>query len=350
MGETANTSGSDTGPLSMDEAVDALMQPLPPPTRRNTQPAAAADPQPEPEPEEDDETGADLSADTDHDEPQPAEDDAASGEDTPQPTTEPQYEVTVDGKKTSIPVSELVKGYQRQAVFTQRSQVLADERRTFERERDAVSKERGQYARLLTALQAQVDGGGDAEPDWDALQRDDPVAYSIEWARWGQRQRKLAAIRAEQGRIAEAEAEESRKALRQHLTTQHELLLEKVPAYKDQATLLKDRDAIKTFAVSTYGFTQQEIDQLIDHRAVLVMRDARAYRELMAKRGLVEKRVVDTGAPLPNQRGTPAAQTTVRVKSADERLTRTGKLQDAVELELARARARKPNGDGSRNR
>jgi hypothetical protein len=340
----ANTPEDGTGTLSMDEAVDALLKPLPPRQPRDTRERTALNGE-ELSPEDDD--SAAPTADTDDDDGAlPPEQDADPETDTPQPQTEPQYEVSIDGKKSSIPVSELVKGYQRQAVFTQRSQSLADERRTFETERDAVSKERSQYSRLLTALKAQTEGDGQ-EPDWDALRRDDPVRYSIEWAEWGQRQRKLHAIAAEQRRVAEAEAEDASKALRLHAQAQFDALLEKVPEYRDQNVRLKDRDAIRSFAVSTYGFQEDEINSLIDHRAIMVLRDARAYRALKGKAPLVEKRVISQDAPLSRNRGQPAGPQVVRVKAAEQRLNRTGKLQDAVELELARSRQRRPDGNGS---
>lgn len=340
MADAEPNTPSGTGPLSMDEAVDALLKPLPPRQPRDTR----EPPAPNGEPPEDDDDGAALNADTDADEALPPEQDAGDPEtDTP---AEPQYEISVDGKKSSIPVSELVKGYQRQAVFTQRSQTLADERRAFESEREAITKERSQYSRLLGALKAQVEGDGQ-EPDWDALQRDDPVAYSIEWARWGQRQRKLAAIQAEQRRVAEAEGQEAKKALQAHVQAEFDALLEKVPEYRDEKVRLKDRDTIRSFAVSTYGFTEGEINQLIDHRAIMVLRDARAYRALKGKAPLVEKRVIEQDAPLSRNRGQPAGQPAIRVKAASERLNRTGKLQDAVELELARSRARRQDGNGS---
>jgi len=338
-GEQANTPDNGTGPLSMDEAVDALLKPLPPRQPRDTRGQEDEDRAQSPEGDEP------LSADTDQDGEQPTELADPDDPDNP-PLQEPSYRVVVDGKESTIPVSELVKGYQRQAVFTTKSQSLADERRTFETERAAVSKERGQYATLLTALKAQVEGDG-AEPDWDALQRDDPVAYSIEWARWGQRQRKLAAIEGERRRIAAAETEEAKEAFRKHATEQFEALLAKVPEYKDEKVRFKDRDDLRSFAVSAYGYTADEINSLVDHRAILALRDARAYRALRNKAPLVEKRVMEADTPLSRNRGTPTGQPAVRVRTAEQRFNRTGKLQDAVELELARSRNRQRHGNGS---
>jgi hypothetical protein len=352
---TPNTPAQGTGALSLDEAADILSKPLPP-APRTRQPA---DTRSASQPEDDDEQplpdGATQDADTDLD--QDGRTDADPDAEPPpedgdtEQHAEPSYRVVIDGKESAIPVSELVKGYQRNAVFTQRSQSLATERRDFDSERTAVREERGQYARLLGALQAQLEGSGEVEPDWGQLEARDPVEFAVQSARWAQKRRKLAAIEAEQERLNGEARKEAAEALRAHAIEQHRLLLERVPEYKDAAVRMKDRDAIKSFAQSTYGFAEAEIDQLIDHRAIMVLRDARAFRKLQGQRGVVEKRVIETNAPLPRNRGpvVPGASAST-VKFASDRLNRTGKLQDAVALELARSRARRADGNGSGNR
>ena len=50
----------------------------------------------------------------------------------------------------------------------------------------------------------------------------------------------------------------------------------------------------------TYGFTQEELGQVLDHRQVRVMLDALAYRQLKEQKPAVQKKVSE--APkLPNK-------------------------------------------------
>lgn len=357
-GEQAQQPYQGTGALTLDDAVDILTQPVTP-ARGNKSGSGGngasqpADPQRlEADAPEDDEDQTDLPPDPEPDEQSRQEDDSDLDADPPAdadkgPPT-PSYTVQVDGKDITVPLSELLAGYQRQAAFTQRSQTLANERREFETHRDAVVKERGQYARLLVALEQQL--RGEDEPDWAALEANDPVQFAVESARWTQRRERLAAIQSEKDRLSGEAEKQVRERVSAHVTEQARLLLEKVPEYRDEKVRLKDRTAIKDFAVSSYGFSADEIDQLVDHRAVLVLRDARAYRDLMAKRGVVEKRVVDAGAPLPRNRTGAMGVPQTRIRTADERLSRTGRLADAVTLELERSRARRQNGDGSGDR
>jgi hypothetical protein len=348
---TPNTPAQGTGALSLDEAADILSQPLPP-APRTRQPADTRTSRPE---DDDDQTSDTPLAENTGEQPPDATDEPAEGEppadDADTATPEPAYRVTVDGKDETIPLSELLKSYSRQAVFTQRSQTLANERRDFDSERTAVREERGQYARLLGALEAQLTGGGEAEPNWAELEQRDPVEFAVQSARWAQKRRKLDAIGAEQQRLADEARRDATAQMQEHVQEQFRLLLEKVPEYRDVKVRMADRDAIKSFAQSTYGFAEHEIDQLVDHRAIMVLRDARAFRKLQGQRGVVEKRVIDSNAPLPRNRGpvVPGASASA-IKTAQERLNRSGKLQDAVALELARSRARRNNGDGSSNR
>ena len=76
----------------------------------------------------------DKPAEKPQDTPQQAEkpehkDDAGQGTDQPTETSEPEYEVVVDGHKVKVKQSELLAGYQRQADYTRKTQELAEQRR-----------------------------------------------------------------------------------------------------------------------------------------------------------------------------------------------------------------------------
>jgi hypothetical protein len=81
----------------------------------------------------------------------------AEDEDTGEDSPEVQLvTVKIDGKTEQIPLEEAIKGYQRQADYSRKTAALAEERRSFDQDRQAVIQERTQYAHLLTALQQQL--------------------------------------------------------------------------------------------------------------------------------------------------------------------------------------------------
>ena len=83
-------------------------------------------------------------------------------------TTDERYEVKVDGEPVVVDLEELKNGYSRDADYRKKTMALADERRAFETESQAVAQERQQYqaglAQLRSALE-RIQG----EPDWEQL-------------------------------------------------------------------------------------------------------------------------------------------------------------------------------------
>ena len=97
------------------------------------------------------------------------------------------YRVTVDGKEMDVPLDELISGYQRESSFTQKSQALAEDRKGFHGEQEAVRQERESYAQVLAQLQQQMESASQPNIDWETLERENPV----EWVK----QRQLATAR-----------------------------------------------------------------------------------------------------------------------------------------------------------
>ena len=56
-----------------------------------------------------------------------------------------------------------------------------------------------------------------------------------------------------------------------------------------------------------YGFSNEELSNVYDHRLVQMMRDATAYRALKAKAPEVTRKV-NAAPPLPSRQATPAAE------------------------------------------
>jgi hypothetical protein len=66
------------------------------------------------------------------------------------------FTVKVAGEEVEVDLNELKSGYSRQSDYTKKAQALAEERKNFEQDRDAVLLERQQYSQLLGALQKQL--------------------------------------------------------------------------------------------------------------------------------------------------------------------------------------------------
>ena len=114
---------------------------------------------------------------------------------------------------------------------------------------------------------------------------------------------------------------------------QAKLLAERLPAIVDP----KKGEAIKKGLMEVgdhYGFTEQELSSVKDHRYILAMYDAMRYRKLVEKRGKATSNTeslpnVTAGAKKRPNQGKAAAR-----KKAEQRLKKTGSIEDALDLIL----------------
>ena len=115
---------------------------------------------------------------------------------------------------------------------------------------------------------------------------------------------------------------------------QAKLLAERLPAIVDP----KKGEAIKKGLMEVgdhYGFTEQELSSVKDHRYILAMYDAMRYRQLVNKRGKATSQSTESltpvkaGAKKRRNPGKAAAR-----KTAQQRLQKSGSINDALSLIL----------------
>lgn len=68
------------------------------------------------------------------------------------------------------------------------------------------------------------------------------------------------------------------------LAAENEALLAKVPAWRNAEKAKQEQGEIARILTNHYGYTPSEVGTLVDHRALLVARDAAAYRALLANK------------------------------------------------------------------
>jgi len=283
--------------------------------------------EPEQEAEAEDEQAPEEADDTAESDESEEEADADDEEPEPEAKT---YTVKVNGEEVEVTEDELLAGYSRTSDYTRKTQEIAALRKQLEPELESVRAEREQYARLLTRLEEQV-GGNEQEPDWDALRRNDPYGFAEQWAAWQQKQQRRQAIQTEKQRLESIRQQEAAQQRAKILKQEDELLLSAVPEWKDQKVRQKETAELVQFA-RDLGFNDDELTNVTDHRAIVLMRDAAAYRRMMAKtKGKV-------AAPKASSKKTlkPGAPQAPRKKSAlddaKKRLARTGSVEDAASV------------------
>ncbi len=234
-----------------------------------------------------------------------------------------EFEIEVDGKPHKVKRSELpnlVRGGMLEADYRKKTAEVAEQRRQIEAMQQHIAQERQQAASqldvFLASLQRELIG---SQPDPKMIDEDpqeflrQQQAYQLRTAQFQQ------ALQHRQSLQSAQSADEQRKQM-ETVRAENERLVEKVPEWRDAKVREKEVGEIAEF-LTGLGYSKDELNGLVDHRALLVARDAARYRQLQAAKA-------KKAAPEPPVRTLRAGQPTggndnsARVASARERMAR----------------------------
>ena len=190
------------------------------------------------------------------------------------PTETPQaYTVKVDGEEFEVTLDELRDGYQRQSDYTRKSQSLAEQRKAYEANLQAVQNERNQYAQVLEQMSENQNYQLQQFEDinWKELKDDDPMEYMEKRLEYQEAKDRISQLNNERARVHQQNQSEITQVLTEKVQKEAELLSAALPEYADPGSNLKTD--IRNYALSL-GFPENEIDSISDHRVVLVLHKA----------------------------------------------------------------------------
>jgi hypothetical protein len=272
---------------------------------------------------EDDESGVEDAPDEETSEEQSGEEEEQEEQEQPQTFT-----VKIDGKEVAVTLDELQKGYSRTQDYTRKTQQIAEVRKQVEAETQAVRAERGQYAQLLGALQAQLQAS-EPQVDLDRLYNEDPIEWVRQKEVLRERQEKAYAIQAEQQRLIQLSQQEQQQSMQQHLESQKDALLAALPEWKDPKKAKLEKAMLIESAKSA-GFSDEDLKSVYDHRLVLLLRKAALFDQMVSKRQGIKP--VTNNGPRPAKPGAAGrVSTTSEVTRAQQRLAKTGRVDDAAD-------------------
>ena len=327
-----------TGAISFTDAVSLLNTP-PADTVTEEQVEAREPQQPEPEAYEPEEDIADATSEEEYAEDDEGED-AYEADDGEEYDEEPPevYTVKVDGEEVEVTLDELQSGYSRQQAYTKRSMELAEQRKAFEAEQAETRQIRDAYAQQLDQLAAQIQQTTQQEPDWRALAETmserDLFLYKAEWDQQKEYQKQ---VQAEQERIAAEKSREQEQELRKHLEVQRTDMLNRIPAWQDEDVREAERREVITYAQKRIGFSEEEIANASDARAIELLYKAWQWDQLQEKKPAAKKRT--RKAPKMAKAGRPKTKREVASRSRQEarkRFESAGTVDAAVEYLMGR--------------
>jgi hypothetical protein len=265
----------------------------------------------------------DEDADYDEDEDEDESEDDDEDEGYEEPSKDPVFTVRVNGEDVEVTESELLAGYSRTASWTQKSQALAQERKAFEAQQQAVERERAQYGQGLQALEQQLAADMPRRPTGN-----DPAA----WVEYTRKREELAEVQSKLTAVQYAARQDYEAKQAAHVAAENEKLVELIPEWRDSDVALAEKNGLAKYALGL-GYTEEEIEGITDHRAILLLKAAKAYDDLGDAKKAVKSKASKARTLKPGQakKQSPAARKkSKKSRSQRDNLKESGHVRDAA--------------------
>lgn len=262
--------------------------------------------------------------------PQPS----APTDDTPNDEDERVVTVKVDGVPTEFTIGELKRNASSQAHNTQRAQALTEKekllepaiRQRVESEYATKVAEYDQGLQQIIAALEKING----EPDWVQRRKElPPEEFLKQKADWEASKAELDQVKRHQQEVADQAAQAQAKAFQTWRQSEQDKLLAAVPEWSDKEKLGTEHKKMLAAALA-YGFAEEHVRGIVDHRLLLLLRDATRWRELKREpnpQARPKTSGIKTAHPGTPDRPRPNAAYEKKV----ERAAKTGRQRDAMD-------------------
>ena len=323
---------------SIDAVTNMLMQPAEAPNNQDEVESliveAPDDDQPEAieaEAEElDDVEDADDTGDDLDDEAELAEED--DGDEEP---AQELHTVKVDGEEKQVTLDDLKRSYSGQAYIQKGMEEAAQSKKQAEQVYQALQEERQKLAVMAQQMQTAGAPQMPQKPSKE-LMNSDPIAYFEQMEAYREGMEQYQQFQQQQQVLTQQQSEAQRRAQQAYLAEQAQLLTQAIPELADPEKGKQMKEQLVQTGVEAYGYTPEEMAQVMDARAVRVLADAMKYRQLQqgkakaAEKAKGARPVVKPGVKRSDTDGKVARQ-----RKAASRMKKTGNVDDVANFLLS---------------
>jgi len=240
------------------------------------------------------------------------------------------YKVKVAGQELDVTLDELKNGYSRDADYRRKTEELSYDKKQFmsesEKQRQNYSSKLNEANQLLSVAQQQLQTEINSA-DLEKLYEEDPTEAARIEHRLRRKQEKL-------NQAMEKTQSEQRKQFESFLSDQKKQLASKMPEFSDPTKASQLASSMKT-TLNNYGFNDQEISQVYDHRIVMLVNDAMKYRKMQNSKPNLAKKITKPGRVFSS--GVKKDKAEINLTKRKEKLSRlkkTGNIKDATSIFL----------------
>lgn len=247
---------------------------------------------------------------------------------------EPQtFRVKAAGEEREVTLDELIKSYQLGTDYTKKSQAVAEERKVVEAERHAVQEAkalRDQYAQQLGIIEQMLNQPQQAE-DLDYLKETDPIGYAVKIAEMSQKEKQLAQVRAQRDYLSQQQEYDRQQQMKQMVSAESEKLVAVLPEFADPSKGEVIRKDIRTYGKQV-GFSDDELANVFDSRAVLTLYKAMQYDKLQSAKPGITKKVSEAPKAIKPGVSKPRDSNSEETRKLKARAKSSGSVRDAASV------------------
>ncbi len=214
----------------------------------------------------------------------------------------------IDGQEGEATLAQLLKSYQLEGHLTRKSMELSERQKALEQDaqrHQAEATQRLQYLEDSIAVATNLLNERYQGVDWDALKASDANAFNTRYIEYQQHRQKLAnafqAVQAER----EKQSLANQQKFAEYVAGEGKALANAIPEWADAKVAKKERTEIREY-LKGIGYDDSEVDQIYDHRLVLVVRDAMKAKRLATAKPEILKKI--TQAPKLVKPGTKSTK------------------------------------------
>lgn len=203
----------------------------------------------------------------------------------------------IDGVEEEVTLEELRNGNQRDADYRRKTMEFAEQRKAFEQEVEQVKGQVQEKLHFAEAFVANLEEMLTEEYqgiNWNQLELEDKQEWLIQRQKYGEKYQQIQNLKSQLGQQLQErqnEVQQRQQAeLEQYVTKEAQALVEKLPEWNDEEVRTRDRADMLKY-IEQYGFSEQDMNQIMDHRLLLLVRDASKAVQTQKKVDIAKKKV-----------------------------------------------------------
>ena len=241
------------------------------------------------------------------------------------------HTVKINGKEENWTLDQLKQSAAGQGYINQRMQEVAKLEKAYKEQATALAQQQQQQLEFFQ--KAQQTGFSEPTPPSKELFNNDPIAYMEAKLSYDEAKAEHDTKVQQFQQMQKQQEQQQQQQLQAFTQQQTQLLAEKLPDIADP----QKGEVIKKGLMEVgehYGFSQQELESVRDHRYILAMYDAMRFRKLLQKRGKATSKKQSIAPVKAGAKKTPNVGKAKARKQKQDRLRKTGSIDDAVDLIL----------------